>query len=328
MRCPTLNELPVSLLEKNGWPWTEETPHMPDPMPDGSPWPKISIITPSYNQGEFIEETIRSVLLQGYPNLEYIIIDGGSTDQSVEIIQKYSKYLTYWVSEPDKGQSHAINKGIEKATGKLFTFTNSDDLLAPNVLFRVANYFKQQSFSWVLCGGIRQIDKEGKTIGECNQLPAISWEDLATGQAYQPQPATFWRFQAFSLIGTFREELHYFFDQEFFIRLLMNYKLETMPGLFAYARIHSEAKTQKNTIFPLEERYSIILKFLPKIKGKFFKKLFAYRSISVNYLTLKIMYSEDKAIKKLFFLMINPILFTSPSFVQKILLNLLQSNQK
>ena len=92
---------------------------MPPVRPDGSAWPRISIVTPSYNQGQFIEETIRSILLQGYPDLEYIIIDGGSTDQSVEIIRKYEPWLTYWVSEKDRGQSHAINKGFERASGEI-----------------------------------------------------------------------------------------------------------------------------------------------------------------------------------------------------------------
>ena len=94
MRCPTLEELPPPPPGKTGWPWTEESPQLPDRMPDGSPWPRVTIVTPSLNQGTFIEETIRSVLLQGYPDLEYIIIDGGSTDDSVGAIQKYEKWFT------------------------------------------------------------------------------------------------------------------------------------------------------------------------------------------------------------------------------------------
>ena len=113
----TLKDLPAPPEGKTGWPWTEQSEPLPDRMPDGFDWPRFSIVTPSYNQEQFIEETIRSVLLQGYPNLEYIIIDGESKDKSVEIIKKYEQYLTYWTSEPDRSQSHAINKGWQKCTG-------------------------------------------------------------------------------------------------------------------------------------------------------------------------------------------------------------------
>jgi len=119
MRCPTLEELPAPPQGKFGWPWTEESPQLPEKQPSGKPWPKISIVTPSYNQADFIEETIRSMLLQGYPNLEYIIIDGGSTDKSVEIIQKYEPWLSYWVSESDRGQTHAVNKGFAMCKGEI-----------------------------------------------------------------------------------------------------------------------------------------------------------------------------------------------------------------
>src|SRR5437588_6081454 len=138
MRCPTLAKLPSPLTDKTGWPWTIETPPLPVVRPDGSCWPRISIVTPSYNQGQFIEETIRSVLLQGYPDLEYIIIDGGSQDESVEIIKKYEPWLTYWVSEQDRGQSHAINKGFDRSTGLILGWLNSDDVLLPNALATVA----------------------------------------------------------------------------------------------------------------------------------------------------------------------------------------------
>src|SRR5262249_30682863 len=130
--------LPPPPLGKSGWPWTRGRLVLPPKRPDGSPWPRLSIITPSYNQGQFIEETIRSVLLQGYPDLEYMIIDGGSTDNTVEIIRKYDPWLEYWVSERDRGQSHAINKGFRRSSGALLGWLNSDDVLLPNALATVA----------------------------------------------------------------------------------------------------------------------------------------------------------------------------------------------
>ena len=107
MTCPQLDDLPAAPPGKTGWPWTEASSSLTRADEIGAPWPRISIVTPSYNQGLFIEETIRSVLLQGYPNLEYVVIDGGSTDQSVEIIEKYQPWLTYWISEKDNGQAEA-----------------------------------------------------------------------------------------------------------------------------------------------------------------------------------------------------------------------------
>jgi glycosyltransferase involved in cell wall biosynthesis len=139
MLCPELDVLPPPPSGKIGWPWTEQSGPLPDMAPDGQHWPKVSIVTPSYNQGRFIEECIRSVLLQNYPNLEYIIIDGGSTDETIDIIKKYEPWLTHWESKPDRGQSHAINKGLLKSTGKFFNWHNSDDVLTLNSLTTMAS---------------------------------------------------------------------------------------------------------------------------------------------------------------------------------------------
>jgi len=125
---------------------------------------KISIITPSYNQGQFLEETIISVLNQDYPNLEYIIIDGGSTDKSVEIIKKYEKYLTYWVSEKDRGQTHAINKGFIKSSGSILNWLNSDDLLVPGAINSVSKAFSKHSEADFCFGDFSIIDTQSNTI--------------------------------------------------------------------------------------------------------------------------------------------------------------------
>src|SRR5262245_25235628 len=139
MRCPALAELPPAPPGKSGWPWTIESSRLPVRRADGSAWPKVTIVTPSFNQGQFIEETIRSILLQGYPDLEYMVIDGGSTDDSVEIIRKYERWLNYWATENDRGQAHAINKAISRATGEIFNWINSDDPLLPSALSTIAS---------------------------------------------------------------------------------------------------------------------------------------------------------------------------------------------
>lgn len=134
MPCPTLAELPPPPPGRIGWPWTTECSKLPSHRADGSHWPRISIVTPSYNQGQFLEETIRSILLQGYPDLEYMIMDGGSTDGSVEILTKYARWLDCWRSKKDGGQAQAINEALERASGHWFHNVNSDDVLEAGAL--------------------------------------------------------------------------------------------------------------------------------------------------------------------------------------------------
>ena len=130
MRCPTLAELPKPPADKSGWPWTEESNQLPDVMPNGKPWPKITVVTPVYNQEGFIEETIRSVLLQGYPDYEHIIVNDGSTDGTLGVIAKYHPWVTC-ITQKNAGQSAALNRGFRMAQGELIGWQNSDDFYGP-----------------------------------------------------------------------------------------------------------------------------------------------------------------------------------------------------
>lgn len=220
-----INDIPPS-SNKLGWPWMKQTELLPNQIANASKWPRISIVTPSYNQGQFIEETIRSVLLQGYPNLEYIIIDGGSTDNSVEIIKKYEQWLTYWVSEPDFGQAHAINKGIQRASGEILAYLNSDDYYLPDTLSKVAQYFRHFTQTDLLHGRCRYVNEEGNKIGE--QFGNISrfdeivdlW-DVWWKKRQFVQPEVFWTKRITEQIGLFREDLNYVMDYEYWCRILL-----------------------------------------------------------------------------------------------------------
>lgn len=263
MRCPKLKELPRPPSDKTGWPWTEESPQLPDRMPDGSLWPKISIVTPSLNQGQFIEETIRSVLLQGYPDFEYIIIDGGSTDRSVEVIKKYEKWLTYWVSEPDKGQSHAINKGFAKATGEIYAYINSDDLYERNAFGVVAPIFSKSDKPQLVAGECIIFDGSiDKWIFKPWWPQNLSYFISKTYSSTFGQPSSFWSKKIFDEVGGFDESLHYCFDREFFLRVgLTDVSPHFIPARIARFRKHSKSKSINQEIRFHEESISITRKY-------------------------------------------------------------------
>lgn len=206
---------------------------------------KISIITPSFNQGKYIEETIQSVLNQNYPNLEYIVIDGGSTDNSVEIIKKYSKHLAYWVTEPDRGQSHAINKGLDKCTGEIFNWLNSDDFLEPGTLLKVAEIFNDSS-AYLVAGKCRKFGKgfDEKLIPE-NPDEFADLENKLLGINFL-QPSTFLHFNAIRNIGFPSTSLHYCMDYEWYLRFLLFFGIEKCYEtdlVLSHARLHTESKT-------------------------------------------------------------------------------------
>lgn len=204
-------------------------------------YPKISIITPSYNQAQFLERTILSVLNQNYPNLEYIIIDGGSTDGSVEIIKKYEKYLAYWVSKKDRGQSHAINKGFEKSTGELLAWQNSDDIYLPGIFARIAKLYNTKKYNLIM-GDIIVINKEDEPIRTLRYAPWPKFGLKYIGMLISNQSA-FWTKKLYLKCRPMNENLHFAFDMDFFYRLLIKTKrIKHIPRLFGCFRIHSEAK--------------------------------------------------------------------------------------
>jgi glycosyltransferase involved in cell wall biosynthesis len=219
MHCPNLSELPPPPLGRTGWPWTEESPHLPEAILDGSPWPRISIITPSYNQGQFLEETIRSVLLQGYPNLEYIIIDGASTDASVEIIKKYEKYLAYWASERDKGQSDALNKGFLKSTGEILAWLNSDDTFDPGVLFTIGKLFHSHNNIDVIYGNAKIVDEDNKMLSEIRSVP-FHKKAFIYGTINTHQASIFWRRVIFFKTGMIKYQFEFAMDHDLIHRFL------------------------------------------------------------------------------------------------------------
>jgi glycosyltransferase involved in cell wall biosynthesis len=137
-----LMRLPISPPGKTGWPWTNNEAFEPSSSQN---YPKISIVTPTFRHGHYLEETIRSVLAQGYPNLEYVVIDGGSKDETIEILKKYSNHIHYWVSEPDRGHAHALNKGFAQTTGEILAWINAGDFYFPQALHRVAQVFQELS---------------------------------------------------------------------------------------------------------------------------------------------------------------------------------------
>lgn len=178
---------------------------------------KISIVTPSYNQGGFIERTIQSVLAQDYLNLEYIIIDGGSTDDTVDIIKKYDNRIAYWVSEPDKGQADAINKGFKMATGGIVAWLNSDDTYEPEAVKTISEVFKCPEID-LIYGDCNIVDKEDKIIGKMDGGDFRYKKNLFNLICTIPQPATFFRRKILNEIGYLDTSLNLSMDFEYWIR--------------------------------------------------------------------------------------------------------------
>lgn len=270
VRCPSVSELPVPAPGKTGWPWTEGGLHLPDNLPNGSAWPRISIVTPSYNQGEFIEETIRSILLQGYPDLEYIVMDGGSTDGSVEIIRRYEPWLSYLHIGPDGGQTAALVQGFGQATGDILAWLNSDDRYRPGTLARVARFFSNRARIVLACGDVNYVDREGHFV---QRIWAIRPTRLLTanlGVYCWPQQGCFWRRYAYRRAGGLNSSLQFAMDVDLFIRLSATGPSRRIPGApLADFRIHDLAKSSTIQHIANSEIDDLLGKYSnPRIRSK------------------------------------------------------------
>ncbi len=202
--------------------------------------PLVTIVTPSYNQAPFLEWTLRSVLAQDYPHLEYIVVDGGSTDGSVDILRKYEKRLAWWVSEPDRGQADALQKGFRRARGQILGWVNSDDMLAPGALAQVVEVFRRQPQVGVVAGEAFFIDSVGRPFRHYRP-EAHSLEDLMAFRILC-QPAVFFRREVYEAVGGMDPSYHYLLDHHLWIRMALHARLHTENRLWAFARFHAAAK--------------------------------------------------------------------------------------
>ena len=247
-------------------------------------WPLISIVTPSYNQDEFIEETIRSVLLQGYPNIEYLIIDGKSTDRSVEVIKKYEKWMTFWISEKDSGQSEAINKGWQRSSGEILAWINSDDKYEPNAFRKIAQFFNDHNNTDMVYGDCRIIDRHGN-FRKLAPTEEFSLRLLVNNKWFIPQQSTFIRRAVFESIGKLDENLHLVMDWDYWLRVALNgFTIKYFPEVLSNFRIYENAKTSSQGIRSGREKIRV-LKSIYKDK-RFAQIIEPFKDNSYSYVHL------------------------------------------
>lgn len=217
---------------------------------------KLSIITPSLNQGSFIERTIRSVLDQGHDNLEYLIVDGGSRDDTLDVIRRYEERIAWWISEPDRGQTDAINKGLRRATGDIVAYINSDDYYLPGAFDEVTRAFERgPDRRWVVGACRFEYDDDRPPVVWRPEPPPRKRHWWLFNPWGVPQPSSFWRRDVFDELGPFREDMHYVFDTEHGLRLAYAGILPTIvePEL-AVRYVHGEAKSADRTPFVREQQ--------------------------------------------------------------------------
>ena len=229
--------------------------------------PLVSIITPSFHQARYLEATIESVLSQDYPHIEYIVIDGASTDSSVEIIKKYENRLAYWVSEKDNGQADAINKGLALAKSDIVAWLNSDDYYLPNAISAAVKAFEENPDAVMVYGDILAVDEWGHTINLL-KYKQLSKEDLLCFQIIG-QPAVFFRREVYEKSGGLDTTFHFLLDHHLWIRIAQHGRILHVPQTWAAARYHAEAKNRAKAAEFGREAFRILdwVKSQPQLAG-------------------------------------------------------------
>jgi glycosyltransferase involved in cell wall biosynthesis len=208
-------------------------------------YPKVSIVMPSFNQGHFLETSIRSVLAQDYPNIEYILVDGGSKDDSLEIIQRYQSHFTWWVSEKDKGHADALNKGFSHATGEILAWLNSDDTYFPGAVSEAVAFLQEHPEVGMVYADADLIDDDGNTIGKF-AAKQTDYTRLLRGSVHIPQATTFFRADLWRQVGPLDLSLFFSFDYDLWVRLAKVSQIRYLPRRWACFRMHNLGKSVKN----------------------------------------------------------------------------------
>lgn len=245
-------ELPAPRRGRVGWPW-DPAPPTP-PHLDLAAFPLVTLVTPSLNQGRFLEAAIRSVLLQDYPNLQYIVMDGGSKDGSHDILSKYSEFLEYWESGHDEGQSDAINRGWQRGAGRYLWWLNADDMLTPHSLHEAVAYLERYPETHLVYGDVEIVD-EGGGVGGREHYQPFSLDNYIVDYGILPQPGALMRVEMLAEVGFLDASLHYIMDRDYYTRLaLAGCRLDYHPRVLARGRAHPEAKTQAGSPAAVRER--------------------------------------------------------------------------
>ncbi len=260
---------------------SESLPKLQEPLP------LVSLVTPSYNQGRFLKRTIESVLTQSYPNIEYLVIDGGSNDESVEILRSYGDRF-YWLAEKDRGQSDAINKGMARAKGDILAYLNSDDVLVPGAIERVVGFFQRNPDCDMVYGNADYIDENDKVIG-CYKTADYSFNRLLE-DCMVCQPATFWKRRIAENVGSFDEDLNYVMDYDYWLRIAKaNGDIRFLPDTLANSRLYPETKTLSARSKIFKEIFKTCRKHTGRVHLNYYKGYWHYLLHEKNSITSRVL---------------------------------------